>query len=132
MKSKFLFFAILIAGLLVMNLSLNQVYGQTPPNKSIKQSPVKCTCLDHPDVTKDHLSKCSKCGMTLIEKKGIKKVVNQQMKDSTREKLTPNDMKPDTKHNQKDQMKKETTPPIKKELMEKPIRIIKFFPEKRV
>lgn len=121
MKSKFLFFAILLAGLLVMNLSVNQVYGQTPQNKTIKQTTVKYTCPDHPDVIKDQPGKCPKCGMELVEKKGIKKGVNQQMKDPTMmkqtpedmKKQTPEDMKKDTKYDKKNQMKKETTPPIK-------------------
>ena len=83
MKSKFLFSAILAVGFMLANLSANQVYGQTPKNKTIKQQTVKYTCPDHPDVVKDQPGKCPKCGMDLVEKKGKSTGVSHQMKDST-------------------------------------------------
>src|SRR5665647_1299121 len=83
MKSKFWFSAILVAGFMFANLSVNQVYGQTPQDKTIKQQTVKYTCPDHPDVVKDQHGKCPICGMKLVKKKGMSTGVSHQMKDST-------------------------------------------------
>jgi len=96
MKSKFLFSAILVAGFMLANLSANQVYGQTPQNKTIKQQTVKYTCPDHPDVVKDQPGNCPKCGMKLVEKKGMSTGVSHKMKDSTMMKQDRTKMTKDT------------------------------------
>jgi len=83
MKNKFLFTTILIAGLLIVNFSVNQVYGQTPQNKVVKQDTVKYTCSMHPEVTKANPGKCPKCGMTLVAKKVNHKGNMHQANDST-------------------------------------------------
>lgn len=83
MKSKFLFSVILVVGFMLANLSVNQVYGQTPKDKTIKQQTVKYTCPDHQDVVKEHPGNCPKCGMKMTEKKGMSTGVSIQMKDST-------------------------------------------------
>jgi len=44
MKSKFIFPAILFAGLMLANFSVSQVYGQTPQNEPVKQQAVMYTC----------------------------------------------------------------------------------------
>jgi hypothetical protein len=69
MKSKLLFLIILVAGLLFINYSVGQVYGQTPQNKPVKQQTVMYTCTMHPEVIQDHPGNCPKCGMKLVEKK---------------------------------------------------------------
>jgi len=96
MKSKFLFSAILVAGFMLANLSVNQVYGQTPQTKTVKQSTVKYTCTHHPEVIKDEPGKCPKCGMDLVEKKGKSTGVSHHMKDSTMMKQDHTKMMKDT------------------------------------
>ena len=96
MKSKFLFSAILAAGFMLANLSANQAYGQTPQTKTVKQSTVKYTCPEHPDVVKDQPGKCPKCGMDLVEKKGKSTGVSHQMKDSKMMKQDRTKMAKDT------------------------------------
>jgi len=96
MRSKFLFSAILVAGFMLANFSANQAYGQTPQNKTIKQQTVKYTCPDHPDVIKDQPGKCPKCGMKLVEKKGMSTGISHQKKDSTMMKQNRMKMTKDT------------------------------------
>lgn len=95
MKSKFLFPAILVAGLMFVNFSVSQVYGQTPQKKTTTVQTVKYTCPEHPNVAKDMPGNCPKCGMPLVEKKDIKEKL-PKVKDTTI--VNPDQMKklPDT------------------------------------
>ena len=81
MNSKFLYLVVLVAGLMFVDISVNQVYGQTTPNKEVKKQTVKYTCTMHPEVVMDKPGKCPKCGMALVEKKEVKK--SGTKKDST-------------------------------------------------
>lgn len=83
MKRKFLFPLILVAGLVLVNFSVYQVYGQMSQNEPAKQQTVMYTCAMHPEVVQDHPGKCSKCGMKLIEKKDMPKADLNQENDST-------------------------------------------------
>jgi len=83
MKNKFLFPAILFAGLMLVNFSVYQVYGQTPQNEQVKQKIVMYTCAMHPEVVKDQPGNCPKCGMKMVEKKDMPKGVNHHAHDST-------------------------------------------------
>jgi hypothetical protein len=69
MKNKFLFTVVLITGLLLVNFSVYQVYGQTPQSKVVKKDTLKYTCPVHHEITKANPGKCPKCGMTLVAKK---------------------------------------------------------------
>ena len=82
MKSKFLFPAILIAGLLLLNLSVTSVYGQTTEKKTEAVKSVTYTCPMHPEVIKDKPGKCPKCGMKLVVKKVIPAGTMKSMPDS--------------------------------------------------
>ena len=102
MKRKFLLPALLVAGLMLVNFSFNQVNGQTKQEKTEAQQTVKYTCPEHPDVVQDKPGKCPKCGMTLVEKTDMKKGDAKQTCDSTKVKTGKmmNDttsMKKDTK-----------------------------------
>ena len=81
MKNKILLPIILFAGLMLASFSTCQVYGQTPQNKSSKQQTQKYTCTMHPEIGKDQLGKCPKCGMELVEKKDVSKGNKQKVKD---------------------------------------------------
>lgn len=102
MKSKLSFSVILIAGLLLVKLSVNQAYCQTPPTKLVKQQTVNYTCPMHPEVMMDKPGKCPKCGIKLVEKKikdgGMKK-------DSTTMKHVNKKMMHDSTSMKKGQMK---------------------------
>ena len=100
MKSKFLYPVILFVGFILVNMSVNQAYGQTPP---VKQQVVKYTCPMHPEVVQDKPGKCPKCGMTLVEKKEMKK--SGMKKDSTMMKHDHNKMKHDSTSMKKGDMK---------------------------
>ncbi|MDP4208190.1 MAG: heavy metal-binding domain-containing protein [Bacteroidota bacterium] len=86
MKNKFLFPAILVAGLMSVNFLAYQVVAQTPTTKTttktVKQQTVKYTCPDHPEVVQNYPGNCPKCGMKMVVKKG--KGNMRQMGDSTR------------------------------------------------
>lgn len=71
MKSKFLLPAILFAGLMFINFSMSQVYGQVPQDKVVKMKTAKYTCPMHPEVAKDQPGNCPKCGEKLVLKKDI-------------------------------------------------------------
>ena len=107
MKNKFLFTTVLIAGLLFVNFSVYQVYGQKPQSKVVKQDTIKYTCPMHPEVTKANPGKCPKCGMTLVAKKVKSKGNMHQAKDSTMMKHDHKRMMNDTtmmKHDHKKMM----------------------------
>jgi len=82
MKSKFLFPAILVAGLLLFNLSATRVYGQATEKKTEAVNSVTYTCPMHPEVIKDKPGKCPKCGMKLVEKKVAPAGTMKSMPDS--------------------------------------------------
>ncbi len=83
MKGKFLFPAILVAGLLLLNLSATSVYGQTTEKKTETVKSVTYTCPMHPEVIVDKPGKCPKCGMKLVEKKVTPAGNMKSMPDST-------------------------------------------------
>jgi hypothetical protein len=83
MKSKFLFPAIFVAGLMMLNFSAYQVYGQASENEPTKQQIAQYTCAMHTEVVKEQSGKCPICGMKLVEKKDISKGDMQQANDST-------------------------------------------------
>lgn len=103
MKCRLLYLVILVAGLFLVDTSVNQVYGQTPPNKEVKQQTVKYTCPMHPEVVKDKPGKCPKCEMTLVEKKEMKK--GGMKKDTTMMKHDQKKMMHDSTSMKKGQMK---------------------------
>ena len=84
MKNKIFFTAVIIAGLFLTSFSVNQIYGQTPQNKVVKQDTIKYTCPMHSEVIKAIPGKCPKCGMTLVAKKVNYKGNMDQANDSTR------------------------------------------------
>lgn len=102
MRSKIFYPVILFAGFIILNLSVNQAYGQTPQDKPVKQEVVKYTCTMHPEVVQENAGNCSKCGMKLVEKKGMKK--DGMKKDSTQMKHDNKKMKHDSTSMKKDDM----------------------------
>ena len=104
MKNKILFSFILLAGLVVFNLSSDQVFGQTPQNKSVKVAAKQYTCKMHPEVIQDKPGKCPKCGMKLVEKK-VKTVGTAKSKPESTVKHKPKEVKNDSTGKKKGQMK---------------------------
>ena len=104
MKNKFLYPLILIAGLMFVNLSDNQVNGQTPQKKTEKVKTVKYTCPMHSEVSMDKPGKCPKCRMELVEKKAMKE--GEMNHDSTMMKHDHMKMMHDSTKMKKGQMKK--------------------------
>ena len=104
MKNKFLFPAILVAGLLMLNLSATTVFGQTSVKKTEAAKSVTYTCPMHPEVIKDKPGKCPKCGMKLVEKKVKPAGTMKSMPDSMM-KHNQNKMTKDTIGKSKVQMK---------------------------
>ncbi|HZK93406.1 MAG TPA: heavy metal-binding domain-containing protein [Prolixibacteraceae bacterium] len=82
MKNKFLFPAILVAGLLMLNLSATRVYGQTTEKKTEVVKSVTYTCRMHPEIIKDKPGKCPICGMKLVVKKVTPAGTMKSMPDS--------------------------------------------------
>lgn len=82
MKRKYLFFAIIIAGLMVVSISDYQAYSQTTQKKTATVQSVKYTCPMHPKVISDKPGKCPICGMKLVEVASVSKGKMNQMKDS--------------------------------------------------
>ncbi len=94
MKTKYFYSLILVIGLIFVGSSFNSVYGQNQKKTTTtcKQQAMKYTCTMHPKVVMDKPGKCPKCGMTLVEKKEMKKGAMKKMKnmkDSTKMKYTP-------------------------------------------
>jgi hypothetical protein len=104
MKSKILFSAILFVGLMMMNISVARVYGQTTQMKSTIVQTVKYTCPMHPDVVKDKPGKCPKCGMKLVEKKVAPAGTMKSMPDSS-SRQNQNKMMNDSLGTKKEHMK---------------------------
>jgi hypothetical protein len=96
MNRKFLFPVILFAGLILVNFSVHQVYGQTPKNEPVKQQTAMYTCSMHPEVVKDQPGNCPKCGMELVKKKDMPKEDMHQAHDSTCMKHEHTKMMPDS------------------------------------
>jgi hypothetical protein len=96
MKNKIFFTAVIVAGLFLTS-SVNQIYGQTPQNKVIKQDTVKYTCPMHPEVTQANPGKCPKCGTTLVAKtvksKGMHHSNDSTMMKPGRKKTMPDSTK---------------------------------------
>lgn len=98
MKTKKIYSLILVLGLVFTGSSFNSAYGQdkkktttttTTTTTTSKHHTMKYTCTMHPKVVMDKPGKCPKCGMTLVEKKEMKKGTMKMMKDSTKMKHTP-------------------------------------------
>ena len=83
MKTRIFYSLMLIIGLTLAISSVCPVYGQSPKKTETKTPAVHYTCAMHPEVITDKPGKCPKCGMTLVEKKIIKKVKTENKKDST-------------------------------------------------
>jgi len=109
MKTKFLLSVILIAGLLLANFSVNQVYGQKPQNELVKQQTLMYTCSMHPEIVQDHPGNCPKCGMKLVEKKDLSKGVIHQENDSIMMKHDHMIMTHDSTMMKKDKMMHDST-----------------------
>jgi hypothetical protein len=88
MRIKFFYSLILVFGLTLSGSSLGNVFGQTPKKTETKASIVKYTCPMHPEVVMNKPGKCPKCGMTLVEKKDVRKMKMESKKDSTKMKHT--------------------------------------------
>jgi len=89
MKTKFFYSIILSLGLIFAGSTVNNINGQSTSTNITKKTitktttkPVvkKYTCPEHPDVVMAKPGKCPKCGMALVEKKEMKKVMNKDMK----------------------------------------------------
>lgn len=82
MKRKLIIPAILIAGLLAVNLTGFVVYSQTPQKKTTTEQTMKYTCPMHKDVVMDKPGNCPECGMKLVEMKDMAKGNMHQINDS--------------------------------------------------
>jgi hypothetical protein len=109
MKNKFLFPVILFAGIMVINLSVNQVYGQTTQDKQVKQQTGMYICPTHSEVVQDKAGNCPKCGVKLVEKKDTSKCEMHQKKDSTCTKHDHEKMMNDSTTMKKCHMKQDST-----------------------
>ena len=109
MKSKFLFYVILITGLILINFSVYRVYSQTQQNKPAKQQTILYTCPMHPEVVQNLPGNCPKCGMKLVEKKNSSKGKMHQAKDSCNMKHDHKEMKCDSTNMKKGPMMRDTT-----------------------
>ena len=83
MRSKFLFPVILSAGLMLVNFSVSQVYGQVPQDKVANPLAKKYTCPMHPEVVQDKPGNCPKCNAMLVEKVDVPMGVKRQKVDTT-------------------------------------------------
>jgi len=83
MKKRILYFVILVTGLILVDLSANQVYSQTTQNKPVKQQGVTYTCPNHPKTVQDHPGNCPICGMKLVENTNMQKGDMHHSNDST-------------------------------------------------
>lgn len=108
MKSKLFYSLILAAGLMFMNFSASQVYGQQEPNKLVKPQTVWYTCPMHPEVVQDHPGKCPKCGMELVVKKDLPSENKNLGKDSPKMNTEP--ILPDTTNTKKEPVMKNNKP----------------------
>lgn len=108
MKRKILFSAILIAGFMIVDISVHQAYGQTPQDKSANSQKVEYTCPHHPEVVQNMPGKCPKCGMTLVEKKHNSNEYMHSKGDSTRMKTNHRKMMHDSTEMRKDPMNHDT------------------------
>jgi hypothetical protein len=104
MKNKFLFPVILIAGLMLANFSVNQVYGQTSQKEQVKNKTVMYTCTMHPEVVQDQPGNCPKCGIKLVEKRDMPEENIAQAPDSACMKHEHMKMMPDSTMVRKDSM----------------------------
>ena len=93
MKTKFFYSIILALGLIFAGSTVNSINGQSTSTTITKKTitktttkPVvkKYTCPEHPDVVMDKPGKCPKCGMALVEKKGVKKVMMESKKEEVK------------------------------------------------
>lgn len=96
MKSKFLYFVILLAGFMLAQFSVYPVYGQSTQNEQVKPQIEMYTCSMHPEVIQDLPGNCPKCGMKLVEKKDMMEENIDQAHDSACMKHESVKMIPDT------------------------------------
>ena len=104
MKNKFLFTAILIAGLTFVSVGTSRLYGQDPKGKTMMKDSVKYVCPHHPDMVSDKPGKC-KCGMDLVAINKNKMSKSSDMKKGTMMKGSK-DMKHDKMMKDSSMMKK--------------------------
>jgi Cu(I)/Ag(I) efflux system membrane fusion protein len=109
MKTKSLYSVMLIAGLLLANFSVTQVYGQKPQNETVKQQTIMYTCSMHPEIVQDHPGNCSICGMKLVEKKDKTKGEMHHAHDSSLMKNNHMIRKHDSTMMKKDHMMHDST-----------------------
>ena len=82
MKTRFFYSLILVAGFALAGTTFNNAFAQTPKTTNTKTKLVKYTCPMHPEVVANKPGKCTKCGMTLVEKKEVKKDAAKKDKTS--------------------------------------------------
>ncbi len=98
---------ILVAGLMIINFSAGNVFGQSPQDEVVKKSAVKYTCTMHPEVAQELPGNCPKCGEKLVKKKDVPAVVVPK----EQEPITPNNQEP---VNEKKVLKMPDTTSVKK------------------
>lgn len=79
MKTKFIYSLILSLGLVFAGSMVNNVSAQKTKT-TVQHTAKKYTCTMHPEVVMNKPGKCPKCGMTLVEKKEVKKADMKTMK----------------------------------------------------
>jgi len=109
MKSKFLFKVILVAGFMLVNFSVYQVYGQSTNEQPTKQQTSVYTCPMHPEVIQDHPGNCPKCNMKLVKKMDMPEGEMHQANDSTNMRQGDKNMMHDSDNMEKESMMKDST-----------------------
>ena len=105
MKSKFLYFIILVAGFMLAQFSVLPIYGQATQNEQVKPQIEMYTCSLHPEVAQNQPGNCPKCGMKLVEKTEMREENIDQAHDSACMKHESVKMMPDTTCMKQEHMK---------------------------